>query len=174
MSFRWRIFFFGEQMKKIFVFCSLSIILFLSSCSLRQMKYFIQAEDPEEVFLKLPVELVSGYQIAQERSGSQKYIIIFPAKRTSDGTYFSDSYHVSLIGWTDNFIVIEQHGAKKSWMLIDISSEQVYECIDFPEVKNMCGTYEGFLAYQEKLGVPQNIEMRDIEQVYEEVSKKQK
>ncbi|MCC7119795.1 MAG: hypothetical protein IT310_14820 [Anaerolineales bacterium] len=162
-------------MKKIIVFCSLSIIFLLSSCSLRQIKYFIQAKDPEEIFLKLPVEFVSGYEIAQIRNSSQEFIIISPTKRASDGVYYSDfTYSVDLIGWTDDFILIEQHGAKKSWVLIDIKTEQVYNCIDFPEVKNMCGTYEEFLAIQEKLGVPENIEMQDIEQIYEEMSEKQK
>jgi len=165
----------GEYMKKLFVFCSFSLMLLLSSCSLRQLIYPIQAVEPEEIFLKLPVEFINGYELAQLRDSSQKYVIFSPAKRASDGTYYSDfTYSVSLIGWADDFIVIEQHGAKKSWVLIDIKTEQVYECIDFPEVKNMCGTYEGFLAYQEKLGVPKNIEMQEIEQVYEEMSENQK
>jgi hypothetical protein len=158
--------------KKLLIVVFFSLLLAGCALSYRKIEFFFTAKDKDEVFLKAPVEIVSGYKLAQFKHGSQNFVIISPSKLAPDGIYDSDfTYAVDLIGWTNDFIVGEIHSAKISWFLIVISSEQVYDCIDFPEETIMCNSYERFVSIEQQLGVPTNIELRDVEQVYTELSK---
>lgn len=97
-------------MKKIFLIqVVLSIVL--SSCwfSYRRVKTFLTAKDPQEIFVRIPVEIVADYRIAQMRDRSG-YTVTSPLRRAPDGIYIADTLasQIRRIGWNNDFIVIEE------------------------------------------------------------------
>ncbi|MEW6242324.1 MAG: hypothetical protein AB1564_16095, partial [Chloroflexota bacterium] len=154
-------------MKKIIVVVAF-LSLFLSSCSLsyRRIISFFTAKDPQELFVRMPVEIVSGYELAQERNRFG-FVVFAPSKRVPDGMYETETLasQIVWIGWNDDFIVVmEQEETQKVWRIIDVVSQHVYDCIEATQI-DMCNSYDEFLSLRTQLGVPESVVMRDVQEV---------
>ena len=159
-------------MKRIFlVYILLSFAL--SSCSLspRRIQAFVYAKDPEEIFARLPVEIVADYQLAQTKD-KNGFIVTSPPKPTPDGIYVGNilASQLRYIGWNDEFIVVEeQDKTQKVWRIIVVNTEYVYDCIENIEI-DMCKSYDQFVLLMSQVGVPVNLELRDVVDIYKELS----
>lgn len=77
---------------------------------------------------------------------------------------------INRIGWNNNFIVVEeQEKTQKVWKIIVVKTEYVYDCIEKIEI-DMCKSYDEFKSLRTQVGVPDDVELRDVVDVYDELN----
>jgi len=157
--------------KRVFVLFALSFILSACSLSFRKIEVFLFAPDANEIFVRIPVEIISGYELAQLRNKSG-FVVSSPPRRAPDGMYIADTLasQIRRIGWNNDFIVIEeQEETQKVWKIIIVKTEHVYDCIERIEI-DMCKSYDEFKSLRTQIGVPDDVELRNVVDVYEELN----
>jgi hypothetical protein len=106
----------------------------------------------------------------RDRSG---FVVFSPTRRAPDGIYEGDilASQVQRIGWNDDFIILEeQEKTQKVWKIIVVRTEYVYYCAEKTEL-DMCKSYDEFKSLRTETEVPDDIELRDVFDVYEELNK---
>lgn len=161
----------AEMKRNLFVFIAITMLLSSCSLSLRRIESFFTADDPQDIFVRMPIELVSGYRLAQMKS-SENFTLTSPLKCSSDRICESDmlASQINRIGWNNNFIVVEeQEKTQKVWKIIIVKTEYVYYCAEKTEI-DMCKSYDEFKSLRTQAGVPDDVELRDVVDVYEELN----
>ncbi|NIN69949.1 MAG: hypothetical protein GTO63_35755 [Anaerolineae bacterium] len=116
-----------------------------------------------------PTELSGGYSLGRVFLGGLK--LYAPPYVDDQGENYPIVVDpaVVLIGWDEEFILVEQHplgdwigdrpdSSNPRWHIVVVSTGEVYSDL----------SYESFLSHREALGIPDTIEMRSAYEVYGE------
>ena len=116
-----------------------------------------------------PLKIVDGYRLAPWSDGG--YALI--GTLSESGERYAIVSDLTSIGWNSDFIIVESKITKSKWDIFVISARKSYKCDENSPFVDKCNSYKEFQLLKDKIGIPKTLLLRDVNQVYEELSKKQ-
>jgi hypothetical protein len=114
-----------------------------------------------------PLKIIDGYGLAPWSYGG--YALIGTLARS--GERYAIVSDIVSIGWNNDFILVESKVTKQEWNIIVVSTGKNYSCDQNSPFTEDCSSFEEFNLLKQRIGVPNSLVMKDVDQVYEELSK---
>jgi len=115
-----------------------------------------------------PVDFVDGFGLATWSEGG--YALVGTLKLT--GERYTAETDIVKIGWNNNYVVLETKRVAQEWHIYGIRTGKIYHCdVNTPFVDE-CNSFVEWQVLQLKVGVPETLIMRDVNQVWEELNQK--
>jgi len=115
-----------------------------------------------------PIEFVDGYGLAPWSDGG--YALVDISSATGDRNVTITN--IVRIGWNNDYIVLESKIVEQEWHIYGVTTKKYFHCGVKGVFDDNCNSFIEFQALKIKLGIPESLQMRDADDVYEELKQK--